>query len=151
MPETLLHMLSSRSFMISSLTLNNLIHFEFILVMVEECGLILSFSHVSSFPNHLLNRAIFTEVCPPVTHYIILCSFFSWLDWTCKLSPENTAVASVSSPSPSCSPEQVQLLPFPVKVHHCYSLWVDSKPMEFKQSSCLRQIKICTGEINKGG
>ena len=62
MSESVLPMLSSRSFIVSGLTFRSLIHFEFIFVNgVRKCSSFVLLQVVDKFPqHHLLKRLSFT-------------------------------------------------------------------------------------------
>ena len=60
MSESVLPMFSSRSFIVSGLTIRSLIHFEFILCMVLESVLVLFFyKWLTSFPAPLVKEVVF--------------------------------------------------------------------------------------------
>ena len=60
MSESVLSMFSSRSFIVSGLTIRSLIHFEFSLCMVLESVLVLMFyKWLTSFPAPLVKEVVF--------------------------------------------------------------------------------------------
>ena len=96
MSESVLHMFSSRSFIVSGLTLRSLIHFEFIFVYgVRKCSSFILLQMVHQFPHHhLLKRLSFLHCIflPPLSK--IRCpevrGFFSGLFIFCLTSGSTT-------------------------------------------------------------
>ena len=102
MSQSVLHMFSSMSFIVSGLTLRSLIHFDFILVYgVRECSNSIFYMQLTSFPAPLTEEALFSPLYILVSfikNKLTICA------WVCLwvFYPVPLICISVSVPVPQC-------------------------------------------------